>query len=119
LLEQGFSLLEVMVSLVLIAIIMTGLMNFFIASSQQLRVAHTKFVATNLARLKLVEQLNHDFANLTSSSFSKFSADYPEYQSKVIINKLDTNLKEIRVVVKDRKQVRAKLVTIASDSLAQ
>jgi hypothetical protein len=44
-----------MASLVLIAIVLTALMNFFIGSSQQLRVAHTKFVATNLARLKLVE----------------------------------------------------------------
>jgi hypothetical protein len=108
-----------MASLVLIAIVLTALMNFFIGSSQQLRVAHTKFVATNLARLKLVEQLNYNFANLTSSSFSKVSADYPKYQFKVIVNKLDTNLKEIRVIVKDRKKIRAKLVTIASDSLAQ
>ena len=113
--ESGFSLVEVMFSLVLIAVIGTGMMKFLITSSKKLSAVERKITAHNLARLKLEEYLTYDYSALTTSAVYNFSeSDYKEYQYQILVQKINSNLKQITVIVKDAKQIWAKLSTMVA-----
>ncbi|MFO7820406.1 MAG: prepilin-type N-terminal cleavage/methylation domain-containing protein [Halanaerobacter sp.] len=111
--EDGFSLVEVVIAIALIAVISTILLEFFTYSAQQLSTINHRIVANNLARLKLEEKLSSGYQHLNSSSFKEFSSqDYRDYQYSFSVNKLNPHLKEVVIRVKDSKRVRAKLITL-------
>ena len=111
--ENGFTLVEVLVVITLIAVTLTFLLNFFIASSQYLRQSNHQLVANNLARLKIEVSLNQNYDDLSISTLESFSdEEYQNYQYQIVVQEIEDGLKKIIVIVKDLKKTRAKLVTL-------
>ncbi|MGM0501810.1 MAG: type IV pilus modification PilV family protein [Bacillota bacterium] len=112
---SGFTLIEVLIALVLIATVLTGIMNLLLASSKQLLFSNQQLTAYNLARWKLEEYLEQDHNNLLSTPCTSFKiAEYSNYQYQLIVKPLNNYLKEVTIIVKDCQKVRAKLSTIAA-----
>ena len=110
--SKGFTLIEVLVGITLIAVVLTLLLNFLLKSSQQITVINHKLVANNLARWKLEENLEHDASSIVTTSFKKFSSPkYNKYWYRVISTQVNSNLKRVIVEVKDQQKVWAKLIT--------
>ena len=109
---KGFTLLEVLVGIVLIAGVITLQLNFLLKTSQQLTTINHNLIANNLARLKLEESLDQDYSAVISTALQSFpSKEYAHYKYRVISTQLSTNLKQIIVEIKEQKQIRAKLTT--------
>lgn len=109
---KGFTLIEVLVGIVLIALIITLQLNFLLKTSQQLTTINHNLIANNLARLKLEASLQQNYSDLTTTSMQSFSAKaYKSYKYQIISTQLNRDLKQVIVKVKDQNQVRAKLIT--------
>jgi len=66
--ERGFSIVEVVISLVIFAVAMTGLVSMSVLGSEQLRVAGDEDERWAVSQEKLEELIARDTANLTSGS---------------------------------------------------
>mgnify|MGYP006293390197 CR=1 FL=1 len=111
--KDGFSLIEVLIAITLIATVLIFSLDFFIESTRTLKSINGDLTANNLARLKLEEVLGQDYGDLTSSTFQHFKdKEYQNYQYRIVVYQLQPTVKKIIVVVKDLKKVRAKLLTL-------
>ena len=92
------------------------MLNLFIENIQQLRVINNKIVANNLARLKLEKILDQRGYDLSGTGFKDFvDKEYSDYQYRIIVKKIRNEVQKVVLIVKDRRKVRAKLITLVAE----
>lgn len=94
---KGFSLVEVIVSLVVIAIIMYAGLAVFITSGAKGVNVDVYTVAQTLAEDKLEEAMVQDFVDVTSESETSFSGDLSNYTYEITMDYVSTEALDIAV----------------------
>lgn len=82
---KGFTLVEVIVSLVIIAVVMYAAIAVFITSGAKGVNVEVYTIAQALAEDKLEEAMVHDFVDATSESEANFSGDLVNYSYEIIV----------------------------------
>lgn len=115
-LNQGFTLIEMIVGIALITVVLTLFLNLLLNSSQQIIIINHKLVSSNLARLKIEEILNQDIDNFMTTSYKKFlDPEYQNYWYRILITQSSNNLKKVIVKVKYKQKIWAKLITLKAE----
>src|SRR5689334_3104049 len=97
--RRGFTLLEVLATMVLIGIILPAVMHGISLATIAAGEARHKVEAASLAQTKLAELISdYQTLNQTGGSSGDF-ADYPGYTWTSTIESRDTNLSQITVRV--------------------
>ncbi|MFH1683390.1 MAG: type II secretion system protein [Candidatus Margulisiibacteriota bacterium] len=94
---KGFTLIEVIISLVVIAVIMYAGLAVFITSGTKGVNVDVFTVAQALAEDKLEEALVQDFVNVSSESETNFSGDLAGYSYEITVNYVSTEALDIAV----------------------
>lgn len=84
--KQGFTLIETVISIVVIGIIMYSAIAVFITSGVKGLNVEVFTVAQSLAEGKLEEAMAQDFGNVTSESETGFPGDLSNYSYEVVVN---------------------------------
>jgi general secretion pathway protein I len=84
----GFSLLEVLVALVLVAVVLVSVYRLYAQSILMVRIARFDTVAPQLARLKLAELERSDPDELRGGE-GDFGADFPGYTWRTAVEASD------------------------------
>ncbi len=113
--KKGFSLIELMVAVVILAMAIFGIFNAFSSAWMGMANARDRTVATNYAREKMEDIKNKPFSEITNES----PADIPgqtKFKREVIVDDSIANLKKATTTVswKNRKGVdkEVELVTL-------
>ncbi len=93
--QSGVSLLEIMVTLLLVTIGLLVVMTSFVAISKATRYGERMKVATTIARMEMERFRNTPYASLSSGTGAYHEyPDYPDYRHEVIVTEQGT-VKEI------------------------
>ncbi|MFH1347334.1 MAG: prepilin-type N-terminal cleavage/methylation domain-containing protein [Candidatus Margulisiibacteriota bacterium] len=94
---KGFTLVEVIVSLVVIAVIMYASLAVFITSGAKGVNVDVYTVAQALAEDMLEEAMVRDFVSVSSESETNFSGDLDGYSYEITVNYVSTEALDIVV----------------------
>lgn len=83
--QKGFTLTEILISLLLISIMLLPLTGLFINSFQQFNLAGEATKAVYLAQGLLEESLNEDYSFLISSHSFQIHPQFPMYEYRINI----------------------------------
>lgn len=115
--RNGFTLLEVLLTIVLFSAGVTALMQVFSMGMFAAEDTQHTLVATNLTREKLEEIKNKTYSNINSEGKAVLPA-FPFFHREVTVSMPQTGLKLITVnvcwTVRDREQT-VSLITYVSD----
>ena len=109
--RKGLTLVEVIISMVLIAIIMYSSIQVFISSGAKGANVEVFSVAQSLAENKLEGRLGRTFASISSEAQTAFSTDLSNYSYEIVVNYVSkealdapvaytTNYKKITVLIR-------------------
>ena len=84
--KKGFTLIELVVSMVVIATIMYAVIAIFITSGAKGVNVEIFTVAQALAENKLEEAMALDFTDVTSESQTNFTGDLSNYNYEIVVN---------------------------------
>ena len=98
---KGFSLIELMVAVAILAVAIFGIFHAYSAGFMGMADSRDRTVATNYAREAMEDIKNKDFDQIVTQS--RYSIDGTKYEREVIVQK-STNLKKVttKVYWKDR-----------------
>ena len=101
--KNGFSLIELMVAVAILAIAIFGIFHAYSAGFMGMADARDRTVATNYAREAMEDIKNKDFDQIVTQS--RYSIDETKYEREVIVQE-STNLKKVttKVYWKDRNE---------------
>jgi type IV pilus assembly protein PilV len=103
--NDGFSLLEVLIALVVLAVGFLGLSSMTIGTTETLSYSKNLTTATTLARWKMEQIKNARYKNITAANYPTEAygsiAEHPRFQRTVTINDNTpaANMKTITVTV--------------------
>ncbi len=98
--DKGFTLLEVMVALAIIATALVTLLGTHMMSLNLAQKNKEQSICTFLARQKMEELYTIPFDSVANDS-GNFGADYPHYEWELDVEKGDIeNLKKVKIIVK-------------------
>ena len=127
--SKGFTLIEVIIALMIFAIGVLGILNFFLFSTKSIRVARQTTTASNLAQGIIEEEFSKSYDELTPAVGAKirFSSDpvnpFYNYQKQINIGLIDSNLsssltdiglKKIDVIIYWQDQTNEKNLQIST-----
>ena len=99
-LNKGFTLLEVMVALAIIATALVTLLGTHLMSLNLAQKNREQTMSALLARQKMEDVFTTSFNSLGNDS-GDFGADYPNYEWELSVEKGDVeNLKKVNIAVK-------------------
>jgi len=109
--KKGLTLVEVIISIVLIAIIMYSSVQVFVSSGAKGANVEVFSVAQSLAENKLEGQLGRTFTSISSEVQTAFSTDLSNYTYEIVVNYVSkealdapvaytTNYKKITVLIR-------------------
>lgn len=109
--KKGFTLVELVIAMVIIAIIMYAAIAIFVASGARGVNVEVFTVAQSLAEDKLEQAMAQDFGDATDEAEANFSGDLNQYSYEIVMDfvsgeALDTpvasptDYKKIRVVIR-------------------
>jgi prepilin-type N-terminal cleavage/methylation domain-containing protein len=112
--KKGFTLIEVIISMVVIAIVMYAAIAIFITSGAKGANVEVFTVAQSLAEGKLEEAMAHEFADVSSEAEINFTGDLSNYSYEIISNYVSgealdsavgsaTDYKKIQVLIRHSK----------------
>lgn len=84
--KRGFTLVELIVSLLVIGIVMSAALAIFINAGFQSVNVDVYTTAQTLAEYKMEQAMSHDFADVNSEAVANFSGDFSLYSSQVIVD---------------------------------
>lgn len=97
--EKGFSLLEVLISIVLLAVVGTAFLNALVGSSKAMFTADKMATAKNLAETQMEYVKQQQFAGSYSSD--AVPAEYGGYSVVITAQPLrDNNIQKVSILVK-------------------
>ena len=105
--KNGFSLIELMVAVVILAMVIFGIFLAFTTGFQGMADARDRTVATNYAREAMEDIKNMDFEKITTTTKSVISAN-KKYRIDVNVSLESNNLKKVSTMVswEDRNGIR-------------
>lgn len=108
--KAGFTLVEVIVSIVVIAIIMYAAIAIFITSGVKGVNVEVFTIAQSLAEGKLEEVTAKDFGAVSSEGETNFSGDLSNYSYEIVVNYVSAEALDSAVgYVTDYKKVQVKI----------
>jgi len=103
--KKGFTFVEVLVVVAILAVVVTGLIRLFVYCSDSSDMAGNKTLAVIAAQTKLEEIRDHNFASIVADySFggtpgNSFALIYSTGNGNIYLTQIDPNLLEVEVVV--------------------
>ncbi len=117
--DNGFTLIEVIIVLMVLSIGLTPLIYFFSAGTSINRNVKDAAVATNLAREAMELYKNEPYANLSGfppTNTESPVSNFPDYSREVKFTQVQTGLYQVDVTVKWFNNKRdVKIVTYRAD----
>ena len=117
--EEGFSLIEVMVSIVLLSLVLLPIISYFITSIQAVDHTEQRTIALNLAQAKIEELKIKDFNNIVDEiegygAIGSSSSAQEKFKRKTkVVTVEDGNMKRVTVqVLWNQGQKKLKLTTL-------
>ncbi|KPJ65671.1 hypothetical protein AMJ44_09695 [candidate division WOR-1 bacterium DG_54_3] len=108
--KKGFTLVELVVSVVVIAIIMYAVIAIFITSGAKGVNVEVFTVAQALAESKLEQAMALDFADVASESETNFSGDLSDYSYEIVVNYVSVEALDAAVgYATDYKKIQVKI----------
>ncbi|MEE8638345.1 MAG: prepilin-type N-terminal cleavage/methylation domain-containing protein [Candidatus Margulisiibacteriota bacterium] len=109
--KRGFTLVELIISIVVIAIIMYAAIGIFVASGAKGVNVEVFTVAQSLAENKLEQAMAQDFGDVTDEAEANFSGDLNQYSYEIVMDYVSgealdtpvgspTDYKKIRVLIR-------------------
>jgi general secretion pathway protein I len=112
--NKGFTLLEVMVALAIIATVLVALLGTHLMSMNLAHKNKEQALTAMLARQKMEELFTVPFESLAGAS-GDFGPDYPEYAWEVFVEEAETdNLKNVKITVSSPENSFALETSIAN-----
>lgn len=96
--KRGFTIVEVVISLLIIAVVMYASISIFITSSVKGVNVDIFTAAQTLAEDKLEEAMAKDFADVSSEAQTSFSGDLSEYSHEITVNYVSVEALDVPVV---------------------
>lgn len=93
--HKGFSLIEIIISITILAIVLYSLIAVFITTGVKGVSVEVFIVAQSLAEGKLEEAMALPFDNITSESETNFSGNLDEYSYEIIRNYVSREVLDI------------------------
>jgi len=102
--KKGFSLIELMVAVVILALAIFGIFHAYSVGFMGMADARDRTVATNYLREAMEDIKNKDFDQIITQSRTLISVSGKKYEREVIVDDSVTNLKKVtsKVYWKDR-----------------
>jgi prepilin-type N-terminal cleavage/methylation domain-containing protein len=108
--HNGFTLVEIIVSLLVIGIVMYAAVAIFINAGFKGVNVDLYTTAQSLAEEKLEKILSRNFASVSSEALSNFSGDFASYSSQVVVSYVSsealdtavgsgTNFRKVTVII--------------------
>jgi general secretion pathway protein I len=97
--DKGFTLLEVMVAIAIIAAVLVTLLGTHLMSLNLAQKNRQQAVMSMLARQKMEELFTLSFDSIANDS-GDFAPEYPEYEWELSVDKADIdNLKNVKITI--------------------
>lgn len=109
--SKGFTLIEAIMAIVIIAIAFYALISIFFTVVPKIIDAEALAIATHLAEEKIEELMVKDFSGITSVSATSFGGDFSNYYYQIIVNYVSSEELDTVVdpTVTDYKRVKAQV----------
>ncbi len=108
--KQGFTLVEIIMAMAVIAIIMYSVIAVFITSGARGVNVEVFTVAQSLAEGKLEENMAHSFSDVSDEVETNFSGDLGDYSYEIVVNYVSPEALDLPVAfVTDYKKIQARI----------
>ena len=108
--KKGFTLVELVIAIVVIAIVMYAVIAIFITSGVKGVNVEVFTVAQSLAEGKLEQKMAMDFGDISNEGWTNFTGDLSGYRYQVAVNYVSaealdvpvgysTNFKKVRAII--------------------
>ncbi len=108
--EEGFTLVEVLLTIALLSLVFLAVSNFFLNSYSALFYSRRVSVANNLTQLKIEELGLREYKSINSKLISKVDGEL-DYSYKIIVREIKKGVKEVKVRVYWKGDLKAQLLT--------
>lgn len=116
--QHGFTLVEILVSILVIGIVVTTVVSLFSSIQLTQRQATSMESATRSAQREMESLRNNNYSNLTDGEVSDFSDSLPKTLNKgkgtVIVSEPNPGLKRVDIVVEYYEQDKKQEVKVSS-----
>jgi Tfp pilus assembly protein PilV len=97
-LQRGVSLLEILVTTVIVTTGLLVVMSSFVAMAKSNRYAGKMEIANNLLRLELENVRNQSYSEIQSLSLDGIYTDLPEFERRITVTE-QSNVKQVLVQI--------------------
>ena len=115
--KNGFTLIETVISVAIIAIVMYALIAIFITSGTKGMNVEVFTVAQSLAEGKLEQAMAQDFGEVTSESETNFTGDLSAYSYEILVDHVSAEVLDSPVgYATDYKRIEVRIRRSLLDS---